>query len=185
LITALGTEFASSSTVSGLKGIGSSIGTKIMAGVTSFIAGYKFGSWLYEKFKDEIDDAFEWFMDKFVGAESLSDKIKREAIDKANKRGSNKITGGGSHYTVGASGGGHYDGDTSGGTSVVPYTPTTSERLEMSRRQQQAQQGYNQYAQKYAINGGLNVYLDTGKLVGGTSRTSATQNNYAMRGYAT
>jgi hypothetical protein len=38
------------------------------------------------------------------------------------------------------------------------------------------------------LNGAMsatNIYLDTGKLVGGTSRTSATQNNYAMRGYAT
>lgn len=35
------------------------------------------------------------------------------------------------------------------------------------------------------VNSATNIYLDTGKLVGGTSRTSATQNNYAMRGYAT
>lgn len=78
-----------------------------------------------------------------------------------------------------------------GDLSVVgiktPHIKTTSEKLEDYKKSQTMTRethasGMPSYLS--GMNTTTNIYLDTGKLVGGTSRTSATQNNYAMRGYA-
>jgi hypothetical protein len=74
-----------------------------------------------------------------------------------------------------------------GVTTATPHIKTTSEKLEDYKKSQTMTRethasGMPSYLS--GMNTTTNIYLDTGKLVGGTSRTSATQNNYAMRGYA-
>ena len=71
---------------------------------------------------------------------------------------------------------------------TTTHIKTTTEKLEDYKKSQNMTRethasGMPSYLS--GMNTTTNIYLDTGKLVGGTSRTSATQNNYAMRGYAT
>lgn len=191
--TTIGSKIAAKASASG-----HSFGTTFAAGTTAFFVGWKIGSWLYDTFQEQ----FDWWGEKlgkvFASAVTKEAEKAEKRVEKAVKK-SNTIAD--KYEKMG------YKIDRTNDDTLIrsielataqqekknqqkqasTYIPTVSERLQ----QQKYSAAYSAVSQGMlgvptsALNQQAKIYLDTGKLVGGTGNARAQQTNYAKRGYAT
>lgn len=191
--TTIGSKIAAKASASG-----HSFGTTFAAGTTAFFVGWKIGSWLYNTFQEQ----FDWWGEKlgkvFASAVTKEAEKAEKRVEKAMKE-SNTIAD--KYEKMG------YKIDRTNDDTLnrsielavgqqikknqqkqaSTYIPTVSERLQ----QQKINAAYSAVSQGMlgvptsVLNQQAKIYLDTGKLVGGTGNARAQQTNYAKRGYAT
>ena len=183
------------------KGVGTTFGTKFKAGLEAFVVGWEIGTWLYNTFKEKFDWAGKELGS--TAADAIKAKIQGTIDDKTEKTNQelakrwNKIIG---RNIVGA-----YDfGESETWKKKViaaGYDPNTGKVIKKSS----GSAGYDEsfYSKSKTKTSGnqstdpgvvwnevnSDIYLDTGKLVGGTrnaySKANSQQYNYTARGLAT
>lgn len=195
--TTIGSKIAAKASASG-----HSFGTTFAAGTTAFFVGWKIGSLLYNTFQEQ----FDWWGEKlgkvFASAVTKEAENAVKRVEKAMKK-SNTIAD--KYEKMG------YKIDRTNDDTLnrsielataqqikknqqkqaSTYIPTVSERLQQQKINAGYSAAYSAVSQGMlgvptsALNQQAKIYLDTGKLVGGTGNARAQQTNYAKRGYAT
>ena len=174
------------------------IGSKLKIAFEAFIVGWEIGTWIYHTFKEEIDEAFEGLMyDLKDATKPVSEYLDQQkeniaanaewinwAIKEADEKGMEGLRNVAKSYEEnfgGSGGGGHFTLSTVGQESER-YNQLQQERY--SNAYQTVSSGQLGVPTS-VLNQQTQIYLDTGKLVGGTGNTRAQQTNYTARGYAT
>lgn len=195
--TTIGSKIAAKASASG-----HSFGTTFAAGTTAFFVGWKIGSLLYNTFQEQ----FDWWGEKLgkVFASAVTKEaekaVKRveEAMKKSNTIADKYEKMG---YKIDRTNDDTLNRSIELATAqqikknqqkqASTYIPTVSERLQQQKINAGYSAAYSAVSQGMlgvptsALNQQAKIYLDTGKLVGGTGNARAQQTNYAKRGYAT
>jgi hypothetical protein len=183
------------------KGVGTKFATTFKAGLEAFAVGWEIGTWLYNTFKDDFDWAGKELGS--TAADAIKAKIQGSLDDATNKENQrlakkwNNIIG---RNVVGAYDFGEsetwkkkvraagYDPNTG---KVIKKTSNSAGYDESFYSKSKTKTDGNQSTDPGVVWNTVNsdIYLDTGKLVGGTqnaySKANSQQYNYTARGLAT